>query len=872
MIAVFLTIAAVLTTPEPRPVSDAERAAVAIVASYLASGPEAVWDSIAPESAMRKLDKRDGLREIAVRLGPRRDAAWELQTVVPSLANRTAVFGLTYEAGGDDVVVFDMKEERGTWRVVSIRTSAEPQAPPRLVAPHVSRSEPASKKSRRETSLALMIVFPALLVGILGSAMANAVTSRLFLVLSAVGVIGSAVLYAMPNLPAVTPPREARAAEQTAAAAHPFVPLAALDELRNAWAAGDSSTFERFRSDDPVVADVARQWRASLLAGDEKFVEAAKILDGLARRFVWPMAEVLRARMAYLEKREVDAAAAYERALSIGPGRDNLWLEAAQTLAVLGFDERAETYAARAAAIGTREAGVYYGLAVRAAVRQNHIETRKLLLTAWRLQPVERAQIIGTPVLWKAVRDEVIARELKLHTVEEASFANRSVRPLDLPSSIAAELSGDHLRLRAAGGEVDVPGGARIAPPHAIVIDAGAWRRRDEDEAMAAVSADAGRTAASFADPYQRVRYLEAAIALASRNRWPDIVAMTEGLPARDERVPVDLMVLRGQALARMGRTAELRPLVTEILLNSSFRRKKDPGMIRLVGELVAAMDDYDSAIALLKRANAVVPLPGVDERVVQLQIEKQLASSYAALQTAHFNILHPPEVTRESMETLAQILESEYRRLQPQWFPGLDMPRVTVNVLWWEDFRAYSGSDYIAGLFTNELFLPLAGLEVFEPLPVTIITHELTHAMLAAATENRAPRWFHEGLASHVEMRSYFDNAFQQYRDDRYLSVVLLDDVAETSIDPELVGEAYALGESMIRFIAQRYGKRAIVTMIDTFRAGGDTEQAIERATGLSLADLDREAREWGVTTSPTFEPAAFVRYDIESAPRRRR
>ena len=870
MIAAFLALA-LLSTPEPRPVSDAERAAVGIVASYLANGPGAVWDALAADSPIRKFERDAALREIAVRLGPPREAAWELQTVVPSLAGRTAAFGLSYEAGGDDVIVFDMKKENDAWRVVSIRTLAEPQEPPRLVAGRAARPAPPPE-SRSKRSLALMIVFPALLVGVLGSAMTNAPASRFFLTLAAAGVITAAIPQAMPAVREPPTSVEETPPPRMPPAAHPFVSLSSLDELRKAWATGDVARFERFTSDDPVLESVARQWRAALLAGDERLDAAVESLEALAPRFVWPMAEVLRARMAYLEKREVDAAAAYERALAIGPGRDNLWLEAAETLATLGFDERAATYAARAAAIGTREAGVYYGLAVRAAVRQNDRETRDLLLTAWRLQPVERAQIIATPVLWKAVRDPVIARELKMFSAQEASFARRPEHPLDLPPAIAAEVSGDHLRLRAGGGEVDIPGGARIAPPHAVVIDAGVWRRRDEEEAIAAVAAHTTQpSAASFADPHRRKQYLEAAIALASRSRWPDVIAMTDGLSARDERVPVDLMVIRGQALARAGRTPELRPLVTDILLNPSFRRKKDPGMIRLVGELVAAMDDYDSAIALLQRANAVVPLPGVDERVVQLRIEKQLASSYASLQTAHFNILHPPEVTRESMETLGAILESEYRRLQREWFPGLDMRPVTVNVLWWEDFRAYSGSDYIAGLFTNELFLPLAGLETFEPLPVTIVTHELTHAMLAAASDNRAPRWFHEGLASHVEMREFFENAFQKYRDDRYLSVAMLDHVAERSVDPELVGEAYALGESMIRFIVERYGKSAVVAMIDAFRDGHDTDTAIERATGLSLADLDREAREWGATSPPTFDAAAFVRYDGESAlPRR--
>ncbi|HET7706299.1 MAG TPA: hypothetical protein VFM36_09455, partial [Thermoanaerobaculia bacterium] len=229
---------------------------------------------------------------------------------------------------------------------------------------------------------------------------------------------------------------------------------------------------------------------------------------------------------------------------------------------------------------------------------------------------------------------------------------------------------------------------------------------------------------------------------------------------------------------------------------------------------------------------------------------------------TDHFTVKYPPDTRSASVERLGAILESEYKRLQPVWFPRLQMKPVTVNVLWWEDFRLYAGTDAISGLFTNEMFLPLAGLDVFTPPAVEIATHELVHAMLSAASNNLAPRWFHEALASRIEMRETSENGFLKYRDDRYLSVALLDAVAERSVDPSLISEAYSLGESTLRFIEAKYGRRAVLQMTAAFTGGADTESAVRAATRLTLAELDRAARAWGNTQPHLFENEV-IRYD---------
>lgn len=862
----LLSIAAV-THAAPRPISNAERTAVAIVARAMQDGPEAVWNELAATATLRALSREEALREIAVRFGPAKGSTWTLETADPSLADRMAVFGVEFQSGTGDTVIIGMAEERGAWKVESIRTAAEPG--PLTARPVIAKT---SERVRPEANVNLrapaMIIGGAFLIGIAALMIRRRGVSRLLLAISIGSIIAAVALLGLPFVTRRTVPGTTEGASEIARA--PLIRLGSMKSLREAFAAGDETPFASFTTEDPRQRDVAKQWRAALLIRTERLDEARKLLapldDGLL------MSELLRARIAFQEKKDVEAVSAYERAIASGPDRDSVWLEAAEVLSVLGFDARAGKYLDRTARLGTRHAVVYYTLAARTAMEEKPEDAARLLLSAWEMRPVERARVIGTPVFWRVLRLPGVAKALALHEVEEASFAARAERPIEVPGT-TAELSGTHLRLRAGGAEIEVPGGASIAPADAAVLDAGAWNRRREEEALASFADVRARatSATAFADPGYRDRSLDTAAALAKRNRWGEIITLTDALSARDERVPLELMVLRGRALVRLERPNDLRPLIRDLLLNPSFRRKKDPASMRLIGELLASLGDYDSAIALLNRSRQQMALPGMDERITQLEIERRLARAYSVLKTDHFNVKYPPDTRRTSVERLAAILESEYQRLQPMWFPRLQMKPVTVNVLWWQDFRLYAGSDAISGLFTSEMFLPLAGLNVFTPPAVEIATHELVHAMLAAASDNLAPRWFHEALASRVEMRETSENGFLKYRDDRYLSVALLDAVAERSVDPSLISEAYSLGESTLRFIEARYGRRAVLQMTAAFADGADTESAVRAATKLSLAELDRAARAWGNAQPHLFENEV-IRYDQTERVRVRR
>jgi hypothetical protein len=157
-IAASLLLVASLHAAETRPVSAAEAAAVEAAAAYLERGPAAIQERLSADSPLRALPAD----EIEVRLGPHAGAAWELQTVVPALADKNAVFTISYPSGLDETVVFEMTPDR---RIRGLRVLAEKSPLKPLFAGAVPAAAPVPVERRSNVPLVLALLAVLLATG-----------------------------------------------------------------------------------------------------------------------------------------------------------------------------------------------------------------------------------------------------------------------------------------------------------------------------------------------------------------------------------------------------------------------------------------------------------------------------------------------------------------------------------------------------------------------------------------------------------------------------------------------------------------------------------------------------------------------------------
>jgi hypothetical protein len=361
--------------------------------------------------------------------------------------------------------------------------------------------------------------------------------------------------------------------------------------------------------------------------------------------------------------------------------------------------------------------------------------------------------------------------------------------------------------------------------------------------------------------------------ALAEQGRWAELVKLTDPLAADIAHAPGLLVRLRADALRKLDREDEARQLLIRLAKSDFAGRRPTAGTLLDLSELFAAAGEYDTAIKLSEKADRQLPHPRGESRRKQLALDRDLAASYSSYKSDHFEVRYPKATGEAYARGVTVVLEKERKRLE-KWIPGAGAKPVEVYLFPYRDFFANFGGDMgVVGLFDGKVRVPFAELKSLHPKLVAILSHELAHAMIAAATHDRAPHWFQEGMAEHIEMGHGRLNPLPDLaRADRVLSFPTIDPILRGFADPELVDLAYGEAAWTINFIETRFGTAGLHRLLATFAAGKQTDQAIQEVCRLSPTEFDRAFWQWGATQAPQVHDVEVERYDLEIKAQARR
>lgn len=496
-----------------------------------------------------------------------------------------------------------------------------------------------------------------------------------------------------------------------------------------------------------------------------------------------PLLEVMQARVAIAKGRMPDAKAAYQRAMAIEPQRDDIYYEALPFLEDSQFED-------------SRDPRIHYARAMRDG-------SNDALRTAWSLEPVMREELVRDSRLFPLLLDARTMSMVSLYSAEEPEIRHPLLgsQPIAVPSRTRAFAKGGFLTIQIGDAAIDIPGGASLAPANVRVVSA---TRRKQDEVET----------------------------LADHNRWAEIAKLTEDITPRTLVVSPRLLLLRMRALLRTDRLDDARELAEGSAITEAATKL-------VIADTMANQREWEIAEKLYRAAGAP------EQRLRQLELRRKLTKDGVTLETPQFNVRHDPTMNPAIAARIGELLEAELARLL-QTFPLRDPRRVTVNVFYWDDFRgSITGGDHILGLYDGEISLPFGVVNQFTPELVAVLTHELTHALIAQATSDNAPRWFQEGLAQHME-QSQHANVFDDTAPERVLPISLLDAVMESSTDFSMTADGYRVSQTFIRYLEDRYAS-SIPTLIAAFAAGKNSEEALREVTGKSLGSLSGDFRQWG-------------------------
>ena len=130
---------------------------------------------------------------------------------------------------------------------------------------------------------------------------------------------------------------------------------------------------------------------------------------------------------------------------------------------------------------------------------------------------------------------------------------------------------------------------------------------------------------------------------------------------------------------------------------------------------------------------------------------------------------------------------------------------------------------------------------------------HEISHAFTLGYTEHRLPRWLSEGLAVLDERHaregwgSDPDPGFlAAFAEERLPSLERFNYGFVRPAYPGQVQHAYYMASLLCEMLETSRGFEAILAMLDGYRDGLETSDVVERALGATLADLDRELKDY--------------------------
>jgi cellulose synthase operon protein C len=130
---------------------------------------------------------------------------------------------------------------------------------------------------------------------------------------------------------------------------------------------------------------------------------------------------------------------------------------------------------------------------------------------------------------------------------------------------------------------------------------------------------------------------------------------------------------------------------------------------------------------------------------------------------------------------------------------------------------------------------------------------HEFTHVITLEMTDHRIPRWFSEGLSVYEERHAregwgdkWSLQNLKAIKDGRFVKIIDLDGAFTHPKAPDGVPLAYFQASMVCDFVDEKFGFDAILKMLEQYKQGASTVDALQRVLKLTPADFDRAFTEF--------------------------
>lgn len=234
--------------------------------------------------------------------------------------------------------------------------------------------------------------------------------------------------------------------------------------------------------------------------------------------------------------------------------------------------------------------------------------------------------------------------------------------------------------------------------------------------------------------------------------------------------------------------------------------------------------------------------------RLARTRAELAVARGQRSLAFDHFNLFADAGVDDAIARRAGEDLEAAYARQVALFGGHLDARQVVVLYSGRSYFSLVSVPDWSSGLFDGKIRVSVEPDATRPEALAAVLAHELGHALIRNSSGDRAPAWFHEGLAQWSEGRRI------PVRDVR--GAVGAEPAASAeALDRRLAGRlarpaaraSYAQALSLVEYLVARRGTGAIGCLLARLaNEGGTFGEALAAETEMSEAELFGGWRQW--------------------------
>jgi cellulose synthase operon protein C len=288
------------------------------------------------------------------------------------------------------------------------------------------------------------------------------------------------------------------------------------------------------------------------------------------------------------------------------------------------------------------------------------------------------------------------------------------------------------------------------------------------------------------------------------------------------------------QAEGYYKKAAELRPMMA--------------GPRNSLGLLYMRLGDEKTGREILTKALEQDPF---NVRVANsLKVLRHL-DKYKTLQTAHYELRYNPETDQILAEFIGEFLEESHAELKRQF--GYEPPgRVLIEVF--NTHEMFSGRTvglpdlHTIGACTGKIVAMASPTAKGVRKPFNwgrVIRHELTHIFNLIQTDFLCPHWLTEGLAVRNEQMARPPQWTSVLRDRfREKTLFNLDTVMLGFARPKNPDEwalAYCQSHLYVEYLIKTHGEPAVGKLLDAYRQGKTTAQAISIACGVEQDTFEK-------------------------------